>query len=169
MHDKQCKHGCTFATKAVLLSRDKVGGNAVEDWLWKCSKLNRIVSADSHIVELGCATFTNEAQDRLVTQAESLIKEVDEKLQEITSLPAFVDAQLVALKPALKPEPLPELVPELVPEPVPATVGDIPIHDMSASVPIPPPKPKVQPKPKKGFQRASEISSQKPKPDLKKE
>jgi len=60
MHEKVCQNGCKFSSKSVLLSKDSTGTNAIEEWLWKCSLLNRIVSLDSHIVMLGCASYVYE-------------------------------------------------------------------------------------------------------------
>jgi hypothetical protein len=60
MHEKVCQNGCKFASKSVLLSKDSTGSNAIEEWLWKCSLLGRIVSLDSHIVMLGCASYVYE-------------------------------------------------------------------------------------------------------------
>jgi hypothetical protein len=60
MHEKVCQNGCKHARKAVLLSKDSTGTNAIEEWLWKCSLLGRIVSLDSHIVMLGCASYVYE-------------------------------------------------------------------------------------------------------------
>ena len=60
MHEKVCQNACLHAHKAVLLSKDSTGTNAIEEWLWKCSLLNRIVSLDSHIVMLGCASYVYE-------------------------------------------------------------------------------------------------------------
>ena len=60
MHEKVCQNGCKLSSKYVLLSKDSTGTNAIEEWLWKCSLLNRIVSLDSHIVMLGCASYVYE-------------------------------------------------------------------------------------------------------------
>jgi hypothetical protein len=78
MHEKVCQNGCKFSSKAVLLSKDSTGSNAIEEWLWKCSLLGRIVSLDSHIVMLGCASYVYEqrsgAEPMPCSQPESACK-----------------------------------------------------------------------------------------------
>jgi hypothetical protein len=82
-HINTCKNNCIYATKVVFLSR---AGEA-EDWLYRCTKLEeRVITTDSVIHKLGCATFTTgrpvDNQDDLVKRAQEMLNEINQKIGE---------------------------------------------------------------------------------------
>jgi hypothetical protein len=56
------------------------------DYLWKCSKLDKLITMDATVWELGCSSYNNECQNARVSEAESLVAEVEKKLDEIEKI-----------------------------------------------------------------------------------
>lgn len=60
MHQNSCKNGCEFAKQIHLMSyatKNADGTYSDADYLYKCSKIDRIISLDASVYELGCATY----------------------------------------------------------------------------------------------------------------
>lgn len=83
MHEEKiCASGCYFAEKRIMLSRT----GTQEDWLYRCNKIGKLISSDSVINEVGCASYTITApQNPADKLAEELIKEVDKRLEGFQS------------------------------------------------------------------------------------
>ena len=60
VHKNFCSNNCEFAKKLQLLSYTaKYGDNYIDaDYLWRCTKIDQIITTDSAIVKLGCATYS---------------------------------------------------------------------------------------------------------------
>ena len=88
MHNQTCKNNCEFAIRSHMLSYSGKNGDTYvdADYLWKCSKLDKLITMDATVWELGCATFNNECQNARVAEAESLVAEVEKKLDEIAKI-----------------------------------------------------------------------------------
>lgn len=89
MHSKICQNGCIFAERSFLLSyTSKCGDNYVDaEYIWRCKKIDRLVTYDAPIRELGCATFTTDVAghpnaETLVKEAEDLLKKINEQIGE---------------------------------------------------------------------------------------
>jgi hypothetical protein len=148
-HPNICTNNCIYATKAVFLSR----AGTSEDWLYRCLKLEeRIITTDSVIHELGCATFTtgrpSENQDDLVKRAQDMLTEINLKIEE-DKKKAESKAAPVVMEPVKPVEKVTE--PVVVPAPtaaippqrpstdrltVPATI--LPLEPAVQSTPTPP-------------------------------
>jgi len=60
MHQQSCKNGCEFAKQIHLMSyatKNVDGTYSDADYLYKCTKIDRIISLDSTVYELGCVTY----------------------------------------------------------------------------------------------------------------
>jgi len=111
MHNQSCKYGCEFAYQLHLMSyanKNADGTYSDADYLYKCTKLDRVISLDSTVYELGCMSYNNKCQNAKVCEAEALVAEVEKKLDEIEKI-------------------MPVVVPVMVPDPViPGVVAEKP-------------------------------------------
>jgi len=107
-----CHNNCEFAVKSVMLSYGSKNGDTLIDteFLWRCNKIDKLITTDSAIYQLGCASYSNHINNELNAQAEDLIKEVDQKLDEIekvmgltTETPPFTQPAPVKEEPVAPP------------------------------------------------------------------
>lgn len=82
--DNTCKNGCIYATKMPTMEKFKyTGETADQQFLWRCTKIDQIVTIDSIFHKLGCASFDNTKQNAAEAQAEKLLQDVNDKLDEV--------------------------------------------------------------------------------------
>lgn len=85
--DNTCKNGCIYAQKMQTMTSFKYEGEMTDQpFLWRCAKIDQIVTIDSIFHKLGCASFDNTKQNMVEAQAEELMKAVDQKLEEIAKV-----------------------------------------------------------------------------------
>ena len=78
-----CANNCKFALKSVFLSR----AGTDEEYLYRCKKIDRLITTDSVIYDLGCASYDYEGskqpvqESTTVQRAKELIKEIDKELE----------------------------------------------------------------------------------------
>lgn len=117
-HTNICSNNCIYAKKVMWLSR----AGTSEDWLYRCTKLEeRVITTDSVIHEVGCATYTttfSKSDDKadLIEKAEGLLKEINLKLEEDKKKKAETPVTPVVTEPIKPVEKIPE--PVVVPAPV---------------------------------------------------
>lgn len=119
-----CSNNCEFAVKSVMLSYGNKTGDTLIDaeYLWRCTKIDKLITTDSAIYQLGCATYTNHINNELNAQAEDLIKEVDQKLDEIEKVMGLtVEAPPITQPTPIKEEPI---APPLQKEPTVEKIDD---------------------------------------------
>ena len=124
MHQQSCKNGCEFAKQIHLMSyatKNVDGTYSDADYLYKCTKIDRIISLDSTVFELGCATYN------------------------------YVRAEPVCIcTPDPTPEPTPEPTPVVEPTPEPAVTVTEPApvpEQVVPEVPVARVEPKFVPEP----------------------
>jgi hypothetical protein len=89
-HNNICANNCGFAIKSVLLSYAGTQG----EYLHRCTKIDRIITTDSALFQVGCATYISGTQqskqeeklvqgDSLLRQAQDLLKEINQQIKEI--------------------------------------------------------------------------------------
>lgn len=83
-HTNICSNNCEFATKTILLSR----AGTAEEWLHRCTKIDRVVTTDSLIFNVGCASYIiracqSQPEDKEVQKVVELIKEIDHELEKL--------------------------------------------------------------------------------------
>lgn len=77
-HKNLCANSCTFAKKGILLSKAGIQ----EDWLYRCMKIDRLISSDSVLHEVGCATYTTTASGGVTETPEDRTKKAVELINE---------------------------------------------------------------------------------------
>jgi hypothetical protein len=114
------------------------------DYLWKCSKLEKIITMDSTVWDLGCATFNNSCYNTKINDVEALVAEIETKLDEIEKIipvatpvavsePVSVVPEVVVEKPAeptVVQPPVERVEPKFVPEPSVVTSAEVPLHNV---------------------------------------
>jgi hypothetical protein len=173
-HINTCKNNCIYAKKVVWLSR----AGESEDWLYRCMKLEeRIITTDSVIHELGCATFTTTSkpcdnQDDLVKRAQEMLTEINLKIEEDKKKAGTTDSLAVTepVKPVeKKPEPLVVQAPEAIPPQhsstdritVPATIPPVVPADQTHQV-----TGTEEPAKKKRGRKPKQVSAAEPEPHV---
>jgi hypothetical protein len=127
-----CSNNCEFAKKAILLSK----AGTAEIWLYLCMKIDRHITSDSVIFEVGCATYNvipekTPPESKEAQKVAELLKEVDQELTKI-------EKELDGLQ---KPEEhAPVLVRDKSPEDIPIqrqTVFETTKPEKPATIPVP--------------------------------
>jgi hypothetical protein len=78
----KCSNGCVYAKKMMTVTNFKYEGESIEQpFLWRCMKIDQLVTVDSIFHKLGCASYTpsNVANEAAI----KLINDVDKKLAEL--------------------------------------------------------------------------------------
>lgn len=89
--DKLCKNGCMFATKMPTITTFKYEGESSgESFLWRCTKINQVVTIDTILHKVGCGSFMLPCDAAKVpetanpeAQAAALVAEVEQKIGEM--------------------------------------------------------------------------------------
>jgi hypothetical protein len=82
-HPNMCANNCKFALKSVFLSR----AGTDEEYLYRCQKIDRLITTDSTIYDLGCASYDYDGskpasqESTTVQRAKELLKEIDKELE----------------------------------------------------------------------------------------
>jgi len=121
-----CSNNCEFAKRGFMLSYgSKIGDTYIDaDYIWRCTIVDKYITVDSILHQLGCAAYSNQKQNEMNAQAEDLIKEVDQKLDEIEKVMGLTTETPPITEPApVKEEPI---APPLQKEPTSDAVIDKP-------------------------------------------
>jgi hypothetical protein len=83
-----CRNNCEHAVKSFMTSYgSKCGDKYIDaDYMWRCTIVDKIITCDSVLHQLGCGTYSNVKSNEMNTQAESLLNEVEQKLTEIEKM-----------------------------------------------------------------------------------
>ena len=149
MHNKSCKNGCDFAVQLHLMSyasKNSDGTYSDADYIYKCTKIDRVITFDSTVYELGCATYNNECQNARIAEADALVAEVEKKVDEIEKIipqvvaPVIAEPAVPVAEPVVVQPPVERVEPRFVPEPTVAyqnTTADVPINTVVVEKPEP--------------------------------
>jgi hypothetical protein len=93
----KCSNGCVFAKKMPTQSSFKYEGETLaQPFLWRCMKIDQIVTIDSIFHKVGCASF---APNNVANEAAAkLIADVDKKLEDINvpAIEAKIEEEVIA-------------------------------------------------------------------------
>lgn len=127
-HNNICANDCGFATKSVLLS----WSGTQKEYLYRCTKLDRIITTDSALFQVGCATYTTEIlqskQEEKLVHGDTLFQKAQELLKEIDQQIKDIQPKNVPVAEPVKPEPVSVPVPAVA---IPAPDPKIPFYNPS--------------------------------------